>query len=56
MCLLDSEVREDPGHLRGEFPPVKGHRVPMGDVFTSCNWVMRDGCVMLLLIHQQCEL
>ena len=19
--------------------------MPMGDVFTSCNWVLRDGCV-----------
>ncbi|KAF9012092.1 ku70-like protein [Hymenopellis radicata] len=25
------------------FPPVEGQRVPMGDVFTSCNWVLRDG-------------
>ncbi|KAH8094504.1 SPOC like C-terminal domain-containing protein [Cristinia sonorae] len=40
--LLD-EAREDPDHLRHTFPPLVGHKVPMGDVFTSCNWIMRDG-------------
>lgn len=25
------------------FPPVTDRRVPIGDVFTSCNWVIRDG-------------
>ncbi|TCD61340.1 ATP-dependent DNA helicase II subunit 1, partial [Steccherinum ochraceum] len=40
--LLD-EAREDPDTLRKEFPPLTGQRVPMGDVFTSCNWIMRDG-------------
>lgn len=29
------------------FPPVEGQRVPMGDVFTSCNWVLRDGFVSI---------
>lgn len=36
-------AREDPGLLRVTFPPRSGDRVPMGDVFTSCNWIMRDG-------------
>ncbi|KAF8071492.1 SPOC like C-terminal domain-containing protein [Lyophyllum atratum] len=40
--LLDA-AREDPEELRKAFPPMKGKRVPMGDVFTSCNWVIRDG-------------
>lgn len=34
---------EDQGELRKEFPPLNGKSVPMGDVFTSCNWVLRDG-------------
>ncbi|THH23094.1 hypothetical protein EUX98_g8084 [Antrodiella citrinella] len=42
MKLLD-DAREDPSSLRTTFPPLVGHRVPMGDVFTSCNWIMRDG-------------
>ncbi|KIK96288.1 hypothetical protein PAXRUDRAFT_826120 [Paxillus rubicundulus Ve08.2h10] len=40
--LLD-EAREDPNLLRSTFPPVQGKKMPMGDVFTSCNWVIRDG-------------
>ncbi|KAI0077815.1 ku70-like protein [Panus rudis PR-1116 ss-1] len=40
--LLD-EARENPDALRENFPPVTDTRVPMGDVFTSCNWIMRDG-------------
>ncbi|KAM5544081.1 hypothetical protein V8D89_002267 [Ganoderma adspersum] len=40
--LLD-EARENPEMLREEFPPMEDKRVPVGDVFTSCNWVMRDG-------------
>ncbi|KAJ7771072.1 SPOC like C-terminal domain-containing protein [Mycena maculata] len=41
--LLDA-FREDPGELRKNFPPLSdGKRVAMGDVFTSCNWVLRDG-------------
>ena len=35
--------REDPDELRKTFPPLTSGRVPMGDVFTSCNWVLRDG-------------
>ncbi|KAI0346241.1 Ku DNA-binding complex, Ku70 subunit [Trametopsis cervina] len=40
--LLDS-ARQDPDLLRETFPPLSGTRVPIGDVFTSCNWIMRDG-------------
>ncbi|KAJ6486472.1 SPOC like C-terminal domain-containing protein [Mycena vitilis] len=41
--LLDA-FREDPDELKNNFPPLKdGKRVAMGDVFTSCNWVLRDG-------------
>ncbi|KAJ7167691.1 SPOC like C-terminal domain-containing protein [Mycena filopes] len=41
--LLDA-FREDPDDLRNNFPPMTGgKRVAMGDVFTSCNWVLRDG-------------
>lgn len=40
-----TEAEENNSWLNYEFPPVKGKRVPMGDVFTSCNWALRDGCV-----------
>ena len=36
-------AREDPNFLHEEFPPMTDGRVPMGDVFNSCNWVIRDG-------------
>jgi hypothetical protein len=36
-------AREDPNELKTTFPPLTGKRVAMGDVFTSCNWVLRDG-------------
>jgi hypothetical protein len=40
-------AREDPTLLSKEFPPLPvGKKVPMGDVFTSCNWVLRDECVL----------
>ncbi|KII89726.1 hypothetical protein PLICRDRAFT_562396 [Plicaturopsis crispa FD-325 SS-3] len=42
MQLLDA-FREDPQELRRTFPPLEDKKVPMGDVFTSCNWVLRDG-------------
>jgi len=32
--------------LREAYPPV-AVKIPMGDVFTSCNWVLRDGFVDL---------
>ena len=37
--------------LREEFPPMNDKRVPVGDVFTSCNWVMRDGCAAPFRAH-----
>ncbi|KAF7332555.1 SAP domain-containing protein [Mycena kentingensis (nom. inval.)] len=41
--LLD-EFRQDSDTLASNFPPLlDGKRVPMGDVFTSCNWILRDG-------------
>ncbi|KAG1820825.1 Ku DNA-binding complex, Ku70 subunit [Suillus subaureus] len=40
--LLDA-AREDPDLLKFTFPPITGKKMPMGDVFTSCNWVLRDG-------------
>ncbi|KAJ7265502.1 ku70-like protein [Mycena haematopus] len=41
--LLDA-FREDTEELKKQFPPLTdGKRVAMGDVFTSCNWVLRDG-------------
>ncbi|TFK34525.1 SPOC like C-terminal domain-containing protein [Crucibulum laeve] len=39
--LLDA-AREDPNKLRDTCPPLTGKRIPLGDVFTSCNWVLRD--------------
>lgn len=39
--ILD-DARDDPRELKSQFPPTE-KRVPMGDVFTSCNWVLRDG-------------
>ncbi|KAJ7598810.1 SPOC like C-terminal domain-containing protein [Mycena floridula] len=42
---LLEDARENPQLLREMFPPMtpSDKRVPMGDVFTSCNWVLRDG-------------
>ncbi|EIW57977.1 ku70-like protein [Trametes versicolor FP-101664 SS1] len=40
--LLD-EAREKPDFLRKTFPPMTDKRIAVGDVLTSCNWVMRDG-------------
>ncbi|EPS94519.1 Ku DNA-binding complex Ku70 subunit [Fomitopsis schrenkii] len=39
--LLEA-ARENPGLLREEFPPMTDGRAPMGDVFNSCNWIIRD--------------
>ena len=36
-------MRENSEELSDTFPPLTGKRVAMGDVFTSCNWVLRDG-------------
>ena len=43
--ILCKAFREDNDELRNTFPPLTNARVPMGDVFTSCNWVIRDGLV-----------
>ncbi|KAF8193327.1 SPOC like C-terminal domain-containing protein [Pholiota molesta] len=40
--LLDAAL-QDQNELRKQFPPLTEGRTPMGDVFTSCNWVLRDG-------------
>ncbi|KAF8631983.1 hypothetical protein AX15_002093 [Amanita polypyramis BW_CC] len=42
MQLLDA-AREDPNELRNTFPPLTEKKMAMGDVFTSCNWIFRDG-------------
>lgn len=36
------EMRENPSKLQEAYPPTSSP-VALGDVFTSCNWVMRDG-------------
>ncbi|KAL0945327.1 hypothetical protein HGRIS_000828 [Hohenbuehelia grisea] len=43
LIQLIEAARENPDELREAFPPLTDKRVPMGDVFTSCNWVLRDG-------------
>ncbi|KAI0064929.1 Ku DNA-binding complex, Ku70 subunit [Artomyces pyxidatus] len=43
LTQLVDEARETPELLQETFPPVTDKRVPVGDVFTSCNWVLRDG-------------
>lgn len=43
LIQLVEAARADPNYLRETFPPLQGNRVAMGDVFTSCNWIMRDG-------------
>ncbi|KAF9650204.1 Ku DNA-binding complex, Ku70 subunit [Thelephora ganbajun] len=35
------DARSDLEYLRTQFPSLKG-QAPLGDVFTSCNWVIRD--------------
>ncbi|KAI0029416.1 SPOC like C-terminal domain-containing protein [Vararia minispora EC-137] len=39
--IIDGTARHNPELLKESFPPTE-KKVPMGDVFTSCNWVMRD--------------
>lgn len=46
LTLIAKAAREDPNLIRETFPP-SDKRVPMGDVFTSCNWIMRDGSVAI---------
>ncbi|KAI6043106.1 SPOC like C-terminal domain-containing protein [Pisolithus marmoratus] len=42
LIRVIEDAREDPEHLEKTFPPLSGTKMPMGDVFTSCNWVLRD--------------
>lgn len=42
LIRLVEEARDDPEHLEKTLPPLSGTKMPMGDVFTSCNWVLRD--------------
>ncbi|KAH8118175.1 ku70-like protein [Phellopilus nigrolimitatus] len=42
LIQLLHEAKENHEWLRYEFPPSENH-VPLGDVFTSCNWALRDG-------------
>ncbi|KAI6164379.1 SPOC like C-terminal domain-containing protein [Pisolithus thermaeus] len=42
LIRLIEDARDDPEHLKKTFPPLPGTKMPMGDVFTSCNWVLRD--------------
>lgn len=43
LVQLLQVAKEDPCELSKTFPPIKDRRMPIGDVFTSCNWVFRDG-------------
>ncbi|KAI9067712.1 ku70-like protein [Trametes sanguinea] len=43
LVQIIDEARENPDMLQETFSPMTDGRVPVGDVFTSCNWVMRDG-------------
>ncbi|EIN06584.1 Ku DNA-binding complex Ku70 subunit [Punctularia strigosozonata HHB-11173 SS5] len=44
LIRLLNEARENPSYLSETFPPLPdGEKMAMGDVFTSCNWVIRDG-------------
>ncbi|TRM62208.1 ku70-like protein [Schizophyllum amplum] len=43
LIKLLNTFREDNEFLRSEFPPVEGKYIAMGDVFTSANWILRDG-------------
>lgn len=37
-----TDAQEDPQTLQTLYPPTPS-QTPLGDVFTSCNWVIRDG-------------
>ncbi|KAF8468534.1 SPOC like C-terminal domain-containing protein [Russula ochroleuca] len=39
--LID-EARDNPDLLSEDYPSTDKH-IPVGDLFTSCNWVLRDG-------------
>jgi ATP-dependent DNA helicase 2 subunit 1 len=51
QSLFLSEARDNPD-LLGEDYPSTGSHIPVGDVFTSCNWVLRDGCYQILIISR----
>ncbi|VDC04946.1 unnamed protein product [Peniophora sp. CBMAI 1063] len=42
LSAFISEMQENPSKLQEAYPPTSSP-VALGDVFTSCNWVMRDG-------------
>ncbi|KZV77298.1 Ku DNA-binding complex, Ku70 subunit [Peniophora sp. CONT] len=42
LSAFISEIRENPTKLAETYPPTD-HPIALGDVFTSCNWVIRDG-------------
>ena len=56
MNYCNGEVKEEPEKLAEMYPPKKGPSVPIGDVFTSCNWVIRDGCVVRFFTFSICQL
>ncbi len=37
------DARDNPDLLSEDYPSTDKH-IPVGDLFTSCNWVLRDGC------------
>ncbi len=43
LRLQVPEARDNPGLLSEDYPSTDKH-IPVGDLFTSCNWVFRDGC------------
>jgi hypothetical protein len=43
-----SEARDNPDLLSEDYPSTDKH-IPVGDLFTSCNWVLRDGYCQLQL-------
>ncbi|KAH9964719.1 hypothetical protein BGW80DRAFT_1347452 [Lactifluus volemus] len=47
LTQLIDEARDNP-HLLGEDYPSTDKHIPGGDVFTSRNWVLRDGCYQIL--------
>ena len=55
------ELVAEPERIAKEFAPNKEERVALGDVLTSCNWVLRDKCVYMtfeaiasLTLYEEC--
>jgi hypothetical protein len=44
LTLHVLEARDNPDLLSEDYPSTDKH-IPVGDLFTSCNWVFRDGYV-----------